>query len=58
MTASELADIIDRHRLTQAAASKLLGTRPRSLRNYITGTRKIPESIAILARMIDRKKPK
>jgi len=55
MTAAELADIKDRHRLTYAEMAERLGSTERTMRRYCAGGSRIPESVALLALAMDRK---
>ena len=50
MTANQLRSTLRSLRLTQSAAARQLGVDPRTVRKWIAGESRIPESVAILLR--------
>ncbi len=52
MTAKQFQAAIDRLGLSQVGAAKLFGADPRTARRWALGERSIPESVAILLRLM------
>lgn len=56
MTPKQYAEAIDRLGLSQRAAGKFLGVDERTSRKWIAGGARIPESVALLLRLMIRLK--
>jgi hypothetical protein len=52
VTAKQFQSAIDRLGLSQVGAAKLFGSDPRTARRWALGERTIPESVAILLRLM------
>lgn len=58
MTPKQYAEAIERLRLSQRGAGKFLGVDERTSRKWIAGDARIPESVALLLRLMVRLKLK
>lgn len=52
MTAKQFQNAIDRLGLSQVGAAKLVGADPRTARRWALGERSVPESVAIILRLM------
>ena len=52
MTAKQFQAAIDRLGLSQVGAAKLVGADPRTARRWALGERSVPESVAIILRLM------
>lgn len=58
MTPKQYAEALTRLGLSQRAAGKFLGVDERTSRKWIAGTNRVPESVAMLLRLMIRLKIK
>jgi len=56
MTPTQFRDAIDKVGLSQVGTARLLGTDPRTARRWALGESDIPDSVAILLRLLVTKK--